>query len=249
MILYAELAEDYFAIEANHRDIADDVIFLRSYLPKQGAISILDIGCGTGEHLGMLAREGAKCTGIDASEHMIRIARRRHPGCEFSVADMRRFDYYEKFNMVTCFFGSLDYLIDDADIEAVLWNTRRALRMNGRAVFEIWNAAPVLLFGSRDIQPVSTTYASGRKILRERGFKVIEAGSFVTVRVDYRYTVTHGADMESMTDTHLMRAYRSGEFEQLAAKNGMSVIDCYSNTAKEAVREHSNRLVYVLEKN
>ncbi|HON15751.1 MAG TPA: hypothetical protein PLA51_04660 [Spirochaetota bacterium] len=51
MKLYKELAEYYFAIESNHRNIVFDIQFINSYLSKYQNPSVLDIGCGTGEHL------------------------------------------------------------------------------------------------------------------------------------------------------------------------------------------------------
>lgn len=76
MKLYSELAEYYYFIENNGRNISNDVFFIRNYLPNKIPVYLLDIGCGTGEHCNLLSREAVKCTGIDSSEDMIKIAKK-----------------------------------------------------------------------------------------------------------------------------------------------------------------------------
>jgi len=118
MKLYHELAEYYFAIENNHRDITQDASFIAGLLGGRRGASLLDLGCGTGEHLGLLAKAGLRCTGIDVSEEMILTARRRFPeGIEFIRSDMKDISFTNAFDMVICLFGSFNYLIFDAEID------------------------------------------------------------------------------------------------------------------------------------
>ena len=249
MKLYSELAEYYYFIENNGRNISNDVFFIRNYLPNKIPVYLLDIGCGTGEHCNLLSREAVKCTGIDSSEDMIKIAKKRYGGIEFLVSDMKKFEYFEKYDCAISLFGSMDYLLDNNEINLALWNTRNALKKNGIAIFEIWSAEPVLLIRKKEISHVSTTIASGKKIKRERGFNVINDSDVVTVQVDYRYEISGGTDVKQLTDSHTMRAYRTGEFDDITKENGFKIIDKFSSTQKEKVKSNSNRIIYVLEKN
>lgn len=43
--------------------------------------SVLDLGCGTGDHSLLLARRGYQVTGVDASTHMVTLAERSSEGC------------------------------------------------------------------------------------------------------------------------------------------------------------------------
>jgi ubiquinone/menaquinone biosynthesis C-methylase UbiE len=68
MKLYKELAEYYFAIEANHRNILYDIHLISTYLKKYSDPAVLDLGCGTGEHLNSVKQFGVKkCVGVDNS--------------------------------------------------------------------------------------------------------------------------------------------------------------------------------------
>lgn len=49
---------------------------------------IVDLGCGPGHIAAFLAGRGLPAIGVDLSPAMVALARARHPGIEFSVADM-----------------------------------------------------------------------------------------------------------------------------------------------------------------
>src|SRR5271157_4506748 len=173
MKLYDELAEYYFAIENNHRDIHNDVSFITNLLANAKNASLLDLGCGTGEHLDLLRRVGFRCRGIDISEKMLLTARRRFPqGIEFIRMDMTDIGYDSEFDMIISLFGSFNYLIQDSHIISMLDKTRKALKPGGLCVFEIWNTTPLIKIRKKDIGLISTTNFKGAIIKRERGFKL-----------------------------------------------------------------------------
>ena len=70
--------------------------FLR-LIPRGGAV--LDIGCGGGEPIARyVAEEGFAVTGVDSSPKLIARARKRLPGHDWSVADMRLLDLGRRFD-------------------------------------------------------------------------------------------------------------------------------------------------------
>ena len=91
--------------------------FLR--LADAGALtgSLLDIGCGTGEHTILAARCGADALGIDISQRAVEIARRkaaeRHVATHFEVLDALRVDTLER-SFDTIIDSGLFHVFDDA---------------------------------------------------------------------------------------------------------------------------------------
>ena len=49
--------------------------------------NILDVGCGTGSQLRRLAATGIHCTGVDRSDGMLRVARKKSSGIDYIQAD------------------------------------------------------------------------------------------------------------------------------------------------------------------
>ncbi len=66
--------------------------------------TLLDIGCGSGIFCEMAAKRGAQVSGLDASEPLIEIARRRVPGGDFRTGEMEELPYADRsFDVVTGF--------------------------------------------------------------------------------------------------------------------------------------------------
>ena len=246
MKLYHELAEYYFALENNHRDIQQDISFIINLLGLKKDPSLLDLGCGTGEHLDLLRRAGFRCTGIDISDNMLSIARERFPlGIEFTSMNMTDIDYDNEFDMVISLFGSFNYLTHDTHIESLLVKTRKALKPGGLGVFEIWNTPPLIKIKKKDIDLVSVTNYMGAEIKRERGFKLWNNMDKTVVEVNYRYTITGEQETKTMRDRHIMRTFTTDEIRTFLIKAGFAVKKIFSNFLSEQYDENSNRMVIV----
>lgn len=244
MILYHELAEYYFAIEKAHRDIENDISLIRSYLLKIKSPSLLDLGCGTGEHLIELSKYGIHCVGLDNSEDMLAIARERSPAkIEYKKSNIIDFDYYNDFDMIISLFGSLNYLLDDRDIDAAMWNTRRALKPGGMGLFEIWSSYPIDEIKSKDMDYISTTSYGEKKIKRIRGFTRLDHLDKTVVEVNYRYEINSGNNTELIEDRHIMRAFSKSEISRFIEENGLSIVSIYSNSLKEPFKKYSNKMM------
>lgn len=249
MKLYEDLAEYYFAIESNHREIADDIAFIRTHLNGKDPSKLLDLGCGTGEHLGMLTKFGAVCSGIDASPRMIQIAKKRNPEkITFSTGRINYFDYYEEFDIITCLFGTFNYMLTDADVDSCLWSAFRALKSNGICIFEIWNSIPFEKIRHRDLSHVSTTKYNDITIERERGFSIPDPSKPNMVEVNFNYDIIGPKGTSSVRDRHVMRTFSYPEITKHLNANGFRVAHVYSNFIKEPLQERSSRIILVFSK-
>ncbi len=117
--------------------------------------SVLDIACGTGNHVNELARRGYACTGSDLSEDMIRHARAKAAEAGLSVdyrtAPMQSWsETAPRYDAVLCMFSAIDYLPDRASLKATLAGVRARLAPGGLFVFDFWNG----LEASRGFSPV-----------------------------------------------------------------------------------------------
>ncbi len=249
MKLYSELAEYYFSIESNHREIQNDIILIRSYLNGLELPSVLDLGCGTGEHLNALKKFGVRGVGIDSSPEMLEVAQKRYPsGIEFINKSFSSFDYYNEFDAILCLFGSMVYLLNDKDVDNFFWNTWRALKPGGIGIFELWHSTPVKKIKSRPITHVSRTNYGDVIIERERGFNLIEESKRTIVKVDYIYKVLSPGYSNTYSDTHIMRSFTLEEISAFIKSNGFEIKSVFANSLKEKFNENSNKMLIIFQK-
>src|SRR3989344_4193757 len=97
---------------------ANEVDLIESVLKKFGVSGnkILDLGCGTGLHEKEFSKRGYDVTGLDLSEEMIEIAKKRNPEYKFFIGDMSNFEVGEKFDAVITMFSALGYLTENSQI-------------------------------------------------------------------------------------------------------------------------------------
>ncbi|MEP7044251.1 MAG: class I SAM-dependent methyltransferase [Dokdonella sp.] len=83
--------------------------------------AVLDVACGSGEWLGLLAGLGAKPAGIDISTRAIEMCRQRFVEGEFAVGPAESLPFADaSFDLVTC-MGSLEHFLDpDAALREML---------------------------------------------------------------------------------------------------------------------------------
>lgn len=246
MKLYHELAEYYYAIEKETRNINDDILMIYNLIKHIKNPALLDLGCGTGEHLGKLSELGIDCTGIDSSDSMLKIAKLRFPNSiKFIKDDIKTFDFSNKFNIIISLFGSFDYLLKDSDIKRALRNIWIALKSNGIGILEIWNANPIREIKVKPLTMVSKINYEDKIIKRERGFKLLDYEDKTIVDVNYNYNIS---DEEAIKDRHIMRAFTCNEFTNYLESNGFKIIAYYANSRMDPFNELSNRIIFHFKK-
>ncbi len=106
--------------------------------------SLVDLACGTGTLALLLADSGWDVLGIDAARGMLREAQRkaRHSAgiqrsLRFRRADMRDWSVAEPVDVVTCCYDSLNYLLEEADLQATFAAVWAALKPGGVWIFDI----------------------------------------------------------------------------------------------------------------
>jgi SAM-dependent methyltransferase len=112
--------------------------------------SIIDLGCGTGNHAVPLVQRGYEVVGIDRSESMLAHARRKAAGLSgtrglpFHQGDVRSIDLQQQFDSALMMFAVLGYQLENADVLSALRTARRHLRPGGLLAFDVWYGPAVL---------------------------------------------------------------------------------------------------------
>ena len=95
-----------------------------------GAKDLLDVACGTGQHLEFL-RDHYSVAGLDINEDLLKIARQRCPGVPFYQGDMADFHLNKTFDVVTCLFSAIAYVKYPELYEAAVQRMAEHVNPNG----------------------------------------------------------------------------------------------------------------------
>lgn len=114
--------------------------FIVDILNKHGARSVLDIGCGTGNHLSRLENRGFDCEGLDANSSMLDVAREKVKG-RLTHANMTGFNLGRRFDAIICMYASFNHLLAFEDALMALKCFERHLNDGGIALIDLHNPA------------------------------------------------------------------------------------------------------------
>ncbi|PYC66953.1 SAM-dependent methyltransferase [Micromonospora arborensis] len=102
------------------------------------AMSLLDVACGTGEHLQHLVGTFPDVAGLDLSEDMLVTAKSRLPGVPLHQGDMLDFALGRRFDAVTCLFSSIGHMRDTDELTRALSRFAAHTVPGGVAVIDPW---------------------------------------------------------------------------------------------------------------
>jgi len=143
---------------------------------------VLDLACGAGDAALVFAAAGCTVVGVDRAWRMLEIARGKARDAGYAIAfvegDIRDLSVVSGqwlvatdpeqrttnngqrtfCDLATCFYDSLNYLIDDGDLDRVFAGVAAALRPGGYLIFDIntaaeyatWDERAVVTYDGRD---------------------------------------------------------------------------------------------------
>ena len=151
-------------------------------IPRNNQGKLLDSGCGTGDSVQIAREKGYSFHGIDISQKMVDVCKKRFagPGTSFQKANIEELGFGEGEFDVIISAGVLEYVNDDALASREL---HRVLRRNGLLITTFPNRSSPLLriekflgrFSPR-ARAFHREYTSGqaRNILESAGFRILD---------------------------------------------------------------------------
>lgn len=168
MKAYNQLAPFYdYMIHWDERLQVED-FFFQHLFREQMTQSILDLGCGTGEHVLHWAEMGLNVTGVDSAKEMIAQARQKAESLDVDVEflclpiDQFSSKIEEKFDMIICIGNTLPHILDPGKLQLLMKNIAGSLNPFGSVVFHLHNYDPILDVQRRDF-PVKSREVDGKE--------------------------------------------------------------------------------------
>lgn len=211
-------AESYDALYGDKDYLAECALLTRLFQQYgEGSVrTILDLGCGTGNHALPFAEQGYEVVGVDRSADMIAMARKKAVQARsgtsalFHHGDLRSTNLGRRFDAVLMMFAVLGYHRENADVLAALATAHRHLRRGGLLVFDVWYGPAVL--HERPSQRLKVIPIAEGKILRAASASVDSLRHLCTV--DYLlWRLGNGRAVTETQETHTMRYFFPREIE------------------------------------
>jgi SAM-dependent methyltransferase len=250
------VAEFYDHIYRERQDIA----FWIEQAQASGG-PVLEIGCGTGRVLIPTARAGIAITGLDLSEHMLRVCRERlarepdevRARARLVRADMRDFELGQAYRLVTTPFRPFQHLETVEDQLSCLRCIHRHLAPGGRLILDLFN--PSVYHLAREItgeeleDGPELVLPDGRRVLRRHRFVSMDLYNQVN-HVELIFYVTHpDGRQERLVHAFGMRYLFRYEAEHLLARCGFALEQVYAGFDKRPYgSEYPGELILVARK-
>ncbi|PRW64249.1 class I SAM-dependent methyltransferase [Actinopolyspora mortivallis] len=170
-----------------------------------GVASLLDVACGTGEHLRYLRESVPHVEGLELSEPMLRVAGEKLPSVPLHHADMRTFELAGTFDVVTCLFSSVGYMETVDELVSALGRMTAHLAPGGVLLVDPWWFPERFLDGyvaGDVVRDESRTVARVARSTREGG----------ATRVEAHYLLADDGGVRHFTDTQLITLFDRDDY-------------------------------------
>jgi SAM-dependent methyltransferase len=178
-------------------------------------VSLLDVGCGTGEHLKFLGR--FERAGLDNNPEFVTLAQQKLPDVSICLGEMTNFGLNRRFDVVTCLFSAIGYLPDDASILAFLNRCKRHLTAKGILLVEPWFEPDPL--GAPKRIGMGMAEQGDRKVCR---IMVTSVEGDFSVMSAHHLIVEHG-EVDYFIEHHRMRLISRNKLTELFRQAGFKV--------------------------
>ena len=234
---------------------AGDLALYLELAAAQGG-RVLEVACGSGRVLVPLAQAGHQVTGVDASAHMLAVAREKlagaGPAAEANArlvqGDMRSFQLGEQFDLAVIAVKSFAYLTERAGQAQTLARVAAHLRPGGLLAIDLMHPAPAWLLepvGSLRQDLVQDVPAQGITVARTEAVVSTDLAAQVRViRSAYEIVAAGGTVTKRFVEWPYRYIYRF-EAEHLLERAGFVIEALYGGYQREPFSSESRTMLFL----
>lgn len=241
---YSDLARIYDHV-MRHVDYVQWANYIQSVFTRFEATpkDILELACGTGAMACILDDRGYRMTGIDRSERMIAVARQKaldaHRTIRFQAGDMVRLPVSGSYDAVLCLYDSINYVMEEADILAMLNRLRAVMNADGLFVFDVCTEVNSRRYFHNQVDRESNGDFS---YIRRCEYV---PGTRVQVN-EFQFIFNRDGERHASRERHEQRIYPVARLAQICREAGYRVLGAFDGFTFGEASEKSNRVHYVV---
>jgi dTDP-3-amino-3,4,6-trideoxy-alpha-D-glucopyranose N,N-dimethyltransferase len=214
-----ELADVYDLIfssrgKAYDAEAAEVTRQVRSRFPA--AASLLDVGCGTGNHLVRFRGTFEHVEGAEPAPAMRRVAEKKLPSVRIHAVEMRELQLDRAFDAVSCMFGPIGYMPDEIQLRAAVRRMAAHLVPGGVLVLDPWWFPDTFIDGY-----VMAEVARDEERSVARMSHSIRTGSSMCITA--RYLVGTAAGIHEFTTRDTLSLFRPEQYADAFTAAGLAV--------------------------
>jgi SAM-dependent methyltransferase len=224
------LYADYYDLLYHDKNYILESNYIHDILKKQNInnnATILELGCGTGNHAIELQKYGYKIHGIDLSVDMIGIANSKsdiidNKNIFLEVRDIRNISLNKKFKVILALFHVVSYINNNEELISLFKNLSNILDDDGVFIFDCWYGPGVLA----DMPKVRVKNVKNKKIEMFRIAEPQFQENNNVVDVNYTIFVNNLAcnEISCFKEKHSMRYFFLPELEMMLEITGLKLI-------------------------
>jgi SAM-dependent methyltransferase len=206
---------------------------IKRYAPDSK--TILNLGCGTGEHDRRIALQGYNLTGVDLSSDMVAIAKLKNniPNCVFKSGDARYFRGDNAFDVVVALFHVLSYQTSNEDFSAFVDTVYANLKPGGIAIFDYWYGPAVL--NQKAENRIKKMKNDSLEITRFASTSMDYNKNVATVSYDIMLRNKKTDSVSNLNEDHPMRYYFIPEIELMLGHKKLNLLGHFSWMSLEKI--------------
>jgi SAM-dependent methyltransferase len=233
---------------------ADRAPFIGFYtaLVDARTASIVELGCGTGTLLAAVADRAAaergtpaRVIGLDLSQGMLAVARRRFPALEFVHGDLRAPGIAGRHDLVFSGFNTLQHLPTTGDLVAALAAARALLADGGRFAFDVYQPNLDWLRSRAPDRMARALHDAAGRALQIREDAAYDEGTRI-LALDWRLVDAAAPDGPPIAATrYRLRQYFADEVEAAIAQAGLRIVERFGDFDRSPFGPSSRKQVVV----
>lgn len=224
----------FYDLDQRTKDGEDVAFYLKK--AKQLGNPVLELACGTGRVAIPLAKQGVDVYGLDFSESMLAVLKKKRRQLKEPVQrrlhiyrmNMTHFRLQQSFRLIYVPFRSFQALASDAEAKSCLRSVYRHLDRGGEFIINVFKPMEKFLErwkAGRETQDTTAFLDNGDFITRYTILKELDRARRL-LHFEYLYRVTReDASVEEYRDPMRLRYYYGDDLRQLLFECGFSIIE------------------------
>jgi trans-aconitate methyltransferase len=215
--MFSASAELYDLIYSAFKDYPREATELAGIIrrARPQARTVLDVGCGTGEHARLLTEaHGFEVDGLDLDPTFVRLARAKLPHGSVYEADMTSFEIRRRYDVILCLFSSIGYVRTLHNVRRTLDRFRAHLADGGIVLVEPW--LPPELFRPGTVR-INTAESERVSVARMSHTEAEDRLS----RLHFEYLIGRPEGIEHVVETHELGLFTTEEMLECFDRAGL----------------------------